>query len=118
MASWKKFFDISREENKQAARCKLCTETIHAAVGVSSNFIRHLKRKHEKEYAKVGKGQANQAKITSAFIAGCSSVPAHRKAALDEALFNMISMDMEPFRVVEREGFKQFVSVSFTYSSS
>lgn len=114
MAHWKQFFDITREEKKQAARCKLCSETIHAAVGVSSNLIRHLKRKHEREYTQQEKGLASQPKITSAFTAGSSSVPAHRKAALDEAIITMICTDMEPFRVVEREGFKQFVTVSFT----
>lgn len=112
MAHWKQFFDITREESKQVALCKLCSETIHAAAGVSSNLIRHLKRKHEREYAQREKGLSSQPKITSSFAAGCSSLPAHRKAALDDAIINMVCTDMEPFRIVERVGFKQFVKVS------
>ncbi|KAH7944596.1 hypothetical protein HPB52_021811 [Rhipicephalus sanguineus] len=49
--------------------------------------------------------------MTSTFTAECSCVPLHRKAALD-AIINMICTDMEPFRVVEREGFLQFVTVA------
>lgn len=65
---------------------KFCSETIHAVVGASSNLIRHLKRKHEREYTQQEKGLASQPNITSAFTTGCSSVPVHRKAALDDAI--------------------------------
>ncbi|KAL3231817.1 hypothetical protein MRX96_023247 [Rhipicephalus microplus] len=43
--------------------------------------------------------------MTSAFTSG--SVP-----ALDDALMNTICTNMEPIRVIEREGFLQFVNVA------
>ncbi|KAL3171886.1 hypothetical protein MRX96_013465 [Rhipicephalus microplus] len=43
--------------------------------------------------------------MTSAFTSG--SVP-----ALDDAMLNMICTNMEPIRVIEMEGFLQFVNVA------
>lgn len=105
---------ITSEEKKQAARCKICSETIHAVAAVSSNLIRRLKRKRECEYTQQEIELARPPKITSVLTAGCSAVHVQRKPALGDAVINMIRTDMEPFRVAERKGFMQFVTVSLT----
>lgn len=45
------FSDSKGEDKKWTAKCKLCSRNVYAAAGVNSNFRRHLKRNHPKEWS-------------------------------------------------------------------
>ncbi|XP_075525320.1 uncharacterized protein LOC142557402 isoform X2 [Dermacentor variabilis] len=48
-ASWRRFYITRTEGTRLIGTCLLCSEYIHATAGVSSNLLRHLKRKHPRE---------------------------------------------------------------------
>ncbi|KAH6923306.1 hypothetical protein HPB50_027119 [Hyalomma asiaticum] len=48
-ASWRRFYVTRNEGTKMIGTCLICNENIRAAAGVSSNLLRHLKRKHPRE---------------------------------------------------------------------
>lgn len=47
--SWRRFYITTTEGTKLIGTCLLCNEYIRATAGVSSNLLRHLKRKHPRE---------------------------------------------------------------------
>lgn len=49
LASWRRFYITTTEGTKLIGTCLLCNEYIRATAGVSSNLLRHLKRKHPRE---------------------------------------------------------------------
>lgn len=48
-ASWRRFYITRTEGTRLIGTCLLCSEYIRATAGVSSNLLRHLKRKHPRE---------------------------------------------------------------------
>lgn len=51
---WKQHFDLSSIDNDRInGCCKLCQQNYKDKIGVSSNFLKHLKRKHKDEYEKL-----------------------------------------------------------------
>lgn len=49
LAKWRRFYVTTTEGTKLIGTCLLCNEYIRATAGVSSNLLRHLKRKHPRE---------------------------------------------------------------------
>ncbi|XP_075729478.1 uncharacterized protein LOC119164938 [Rhipicephalus microplus] len=48
-ASWRRFYITRIEGTRLIGTCLLCNECIRATAGVSSNLLRHLKRRHSRE---------------------------------------------------------------------
>jgi hypothetical protein len=52
--SWKKYFELCIiDKNRINGHCKLCNNNYKDKNGVSSNFLKHLKRKHFCEYQQI-----------------------------------------------------------------
>ncbi|CAF2990542.1 unnamed protein product [Rotaria sp. Silwood2] len=50
----KQYFDFSTiDKNRINGYCKLCSQNYKDKCGISSNFLKHLKRKHKPEYEKL-----------------------------------------------------------------
>lgn len=96
------------------AKCKRCNQSISGHCVTTSNFIKHLQRKHEdlyKEYVanKEKKVTPNQQSITN-FVTKQS--PYHvnhpRRLQITDRLINFIASNLLPLSVVENEDFKLF----------
>ncbi|CAF2979241.1 unnamed protein product [Rotaria sp. Silwood2] len=56
--SWKKYFDLYNiDKNRVNGHCKLCNQNYKDKNGVSSNFLKHIKRKHFFEYQQLFSNQ-------------------------------------------------------------
>ncbi|XP_011706019.1 PREDICTED: zinc finger BED domain-containing protein 1-like [Wasmannia auropunctata] len=116
------------------ARCNICKNDYKTS-GNTSNLLDHCKRKHKLEFDRLLKqndaeinNEANeedcddpvagptvvkQRKVTVKDYMTKECIPydknSDRKITLDQLLVEYIAHDLEPFRIVERDSFKQFV---------
>ncbi|XP_050031154.2 zinc finger BED domain-containing protein 4-like [Dermacentor andersoni] len=79
-ASWRRFYITRTEGTRLIGTCLLCSEYIHATAGVSSNLLRHLKRKHPREleialHLQDGKQRKVGPTTTSSSSSSVSQVP-------------------------------------------
>lgn len=118
---WKHF---KKSSDKQFAKCIICGKEYKTS-GNTSNLSDHLKRFHPTALNGCDKNEQGPSSPVSG-TSSTQSVPSistyfkrefnydsssQRKKALDNALFKMIAMDLQPFSIVNDEGFKQFVKL-------
>jgi len=111
------FSDSKVEDKKWTAKCKLCSRNVSAAAGVNSNFRRHLKRNHPKEWSSFvqeseSKKKAGQTTLTEIVQGPTLALTEKKKMMLDDAIVHMICVDEEPLTLTRKQGFKHFLKVS------
>ena len=121
-AAWT-YFD--RESGTESI-CTLCGESVKTS-GNTSNQLKHLKIRHDKEYSLVQDEQektkiqkkeklpVKQSNVTTIEMALERSQPygkesAHRKL-IDKALIKMLAVDCQPASIVEDRGFLDLLQV-------
>lgn len=133
---WKNFKKIDDSQGK----CKLCLKT-YQSKGNTKNYSFHLQRMHPDEFLTLDskasstdesstdepqikegapvsvsvnseKKKTQQVKISKVFKKKSSYPTTHsRKIALDKALIQMIVKDFQPLRLVDDQGFRNFVEL-------
>ncbi|KAK7901739.1 hypothetical protein WMY93_018508 [Mugilogobius chulae] len=79
-------------------KCLKCGQEL-AYCNNTSSMVRHLRRKHP---------ETNPEAVAAACAPGAASQQG-RQSELDEALLEMIVMDLQAFKIVESPGFRKFV---------
>nr|CAH0105858.1 unnamed protein product [Daphnia galeata] len=95
------------------AQCVYCKdEKYHNGSSDSfSNFLRHLRRVHEKEYEQMkagGKSHSSDQSSMKNFLA--SNIPKDRQKKIDNLIAEMIVLDNLPLTILQREGFRKLIS--------
>ncbi|TRY96253.1 hypothetical protein DNTS_033469 [Danionella cerebrum] len=113
------------ENGKIESNCKTCGTRIQAKRTVTSNFVTHLKRKHQAMYdeflrKKDVKREAMQTctgppseRILSQSAPGFNKFDFTdpRQALISEAITKMIIRDLQPPQIVEYEGFRELLQL-------
>ncbi|XP_051515051.1 uncharacterized protein LOC127418498 [Myxocyprinus asiaticus] len=121
------YFNIVCEgdNGKIESNCKACGTRIQAKRTVTSNFVTHLKRKHQAMYdefvrKKDVKREAMQmcagpagGRVISQNGAGMSKFDYSdpRQSLISEAIAKMIIRDLQPAQIVEYEGFRELLQL-------
>lgn len=129
----RKFYGNFRKEinsNSLLAECKLCTEAAGTAVDIratilaTSNWLKHIKRRHEEEYdafensqgtnseTAAQSGQTHQSTIENHF-AKQSNCGAAFSEELDHILTVMFTVDNCPLNLLTKVSFKKLLKVTF-----
>ncbi|XP_075151908.1 E3 SUMO-protein ligase ZBED1-like isoform X2 [Haematobia irritans] len=97
------YFEKMRD--KKHAKCRSCGK-VYKTSGNTSNLFDHLKRSHP-TYRTMPK---QLTRIDTFFKkSGTYDSNSERKNALDNALMTMIAIDMQPFSIVEDQGFRELI---------
>ena len=109
---WKNWH-IIHSNGKVYAQCVYCKdEKYHNGSSDSfSNFLRHLRRVHEKEYEQMkagGKSHSSEQSSMKNFLA--SNIPKDRQKKIDNLIAEMIVLDNLPLTILQREGFRRLIS--------
>ncbi|XP_062872135.1 zinc finger BED domain-containing protein 4 [Trichomycterus rosablanca] len=121
------------ENGKIESNCKACGTRIQAKRTVTSNFVTHLKRKHQAMYNEfVRKKDIKREAYSSGGIqtytslsgSGTSRTPPQsgvatpkfdrsdpRQSLISEAIAKMIICDLQPVQMVENEGFRELLQL-------
>uniref|UniRef100_A0A9J8BAG5 HAT C-terminal dimerisation domain-containing protein n=1 Tax=Cyprinus carpio carpio TaxID=630221 RepID=A0A9J8BAG5_CYPCA len=113
------------ENGKIESNCKACGTRIQAKRTVTSNFVTHLKRKHQAMYdefvrKKDVKREAMQmctgpptGRVISQSGAGMNKFDYSdpRQSLISEAIAKMIIRDLQPAQMVEYEGFRELLQL-------
>ncbi|XP_026097908.1 zinc finger BED domain-containing protein DAYSLEEPER-like isoform X2 [Carassius auratus] len=113
------------ENGKIESNCKACGTRIQAKRTVTSNFVTHLKRKHQAMYdefvrKKDVKREAMQmctgppsGRVISQSGAGMNKFDYSdpRQSLISEAIAKMIIRDLQPAQIVENEGFRELLQL-------
>uniref|UniRef100_A0A9J8AYZ2 HAT C-terminal dimerisation domain-containing protein n=1 Tax=Cyprinus carpio carpio TaxID=630221 RepID=A0A9J8AYZ2_CYPCA len=113
------------ENGKIESNCKACGTRIQAKRTVTSNFVTHLKRKHQAMYdefvrKKDVKREAMQmctgppsGRVISQSSAGMNKFEYSdpRQSLISEAIAKMIIRDLQPAQIVEYEGFRELLQL-------
>lgn len=114
-----KYFEEDEEEGK--VKCALCSVKVFRGVGknvTTINMRRHLESTHAKEYGGIKEHdilkkdqEKKQISLEESFNQGKKwAVDDPRSTALHYAIGEMIALDYEPYNVVDRAGFRRFVT--------
>ncbi|KAL4646243.1 zinc finger BED domain-containing protein 4-like isoform X1 [Arapaima gigas] len=118
------------ENGKIESKCKACGTRIQAKRSVTSNFVTHLKRKHQAMYDEFVKkkdikreacasgtiqqfpGSGNLAR-SSHFAGGVAKFERNdpRQLLISEAIAKMIIRDLQALHIVENEGFRDLLQL-------
>lgn len=97
------YFD---KKDNMFAKCRLCGNTYKTS-GNTSNLSEHLKRIHPMATAvSTDKVAKIDEFVSRSEVYAPTSI---KKQLIDKGLVKMISKDAEPFNIVNREGFREFV---------
>ncbi|XP_043065494.1 E3 SUMO-protein ligase ZBED1-like [Drosophila ficusphila] len=99
-----KFLGVSESGS---AKCVICGH-VNKSCGNTTNLFNHLKRAHPTVLS-VPKGVARIADFFDTNSKKTYENGSFRKSSLDKALISMIATDLQPFRIVEGAGFRNFV---------
>ncbi|XP_016970923.1 E3 SUMO-protein ligase ZBED1-like [Drosophila rhopaloa] len=97
---------FEKTKDGREAKCRIC-KTIYKTSGNTSNLADHLKRFHPTH----SQYKATQPTVKKFFNHDEYDSNSVRKASLDMALMGMIAKDIQPFSIVEDEGFRKFVKL-------
>ncbi|KAK5793858.1 hypothetical protein PVK06_035023 [Gossypium arboreum] len=115
VACWNHFTKFMTKEGKKRARCNTCdvTYTMETTSGSTTNLNNHLKA-----CLKIPRGNTSNLKQLELTFVKVSqetmdlSTWVFDKDAVRKALVRMIIMNELPFKIVEGEGFKYFLSIA------
>ncbi|XP_017343586.1 uncharacterized protein si:dkey-109j17.5 [Ictalurus punctatus] len=119
------------ENGKIESNCKACGTRIQAKRTVTSNFVTHLKRKHQAMYdeflrKKDVKREAYSSGAVQSYtpISGASRAASQsgagttkfdrsdpRQSLISETIAKMIIRDLQPVQIVENEGFRELLKL-------
>ncbi|XP_046973455.1 E3 SUMO-protein ligase ZBED1-like [Vanessa cardui] len=120
---------FNKNTDSAQVSCKLCSAKYKYVGGTTTSLVNHLKKKHIVQYAEaVGSNlqveeieNRNTSSQNSNVVILNEPAPKRQKQMRltaptkinqrtgDEALLNMIVLDMQPLQIVENEGFRKFV---------
>lgn len=113
---WKKYFEFSFiEKNRTNGLCKLCKRNYKDQSGVSSNFLKHLKRAHPAEYDQIFNPEHSSAleknnDINDHTAATDSAASTSRQNRIILSITkNLIVRCNLPLNIVENPGFRDFM---------
>ncbi|XP_067624168.1 E3 SUMO-protein ligase ZBED1-like isoform X3 [Eurosta solidaginis] len=112
---WKYF---KKSTDKKLATCLICQKEYRTS-GNTSNLRDHLKRMHpnmENENDRCSSGSSSilssMRSIDSHFKRGAEYDPtSSRKKEIDKALARLIGVDLQPFSIVNHEGFRSYTKI-------
>ncbi|CAF0941124.1 unnamed protein product [Rotaria sordida] len=117
----KKFFiDVqARKPNSWHGKCSICSQGVADTYGTTSNFVRHMKTKHENEYEEwLAKKNANldtkQRNIDDMIKQKTSKYSSTypRQVKLTESIIKDLIIECGiPLSLVEQNGFKNFMEI-------
>jgi hypothetical protein len=117
---WRKtcWTDWHASSGKVLAKCKFCSSGgYHSGNRDSySNFLRHIKRNHAEEYAKIltkvsPKSSLNQSSMKT-FVFNGKKTSNAKKKQLDKLVTLMICKDNCPLTILKREGFRNLMAAA------
>jgi len=97
---------FEKGKDKKTAKRRICKK-VYKTSGNTSNLADHLKRFHPTQ----NQYQPAQATVKIFFTNDEYDSKSLRKASLDTALMQMIAKDIQPFSIVDDQGFRNFVKV-------
>ncbi|XDV45832.1 hypothetical protein PO909_013855 [Leuciscus waleckii] len=113
------------ENGKIESNCKACGTRIQAKRTVTSNFVTHLKRKHQAMYDEF----VRKKDVKREAMQNCTGPPSGRvisqsspgmnkfdysdprQSLISEAIAKMIIRDLQPTQIVEYEGFRELLQL-------
>ncbi|XP_037539816.1 zinc finger BED domain-containing protein 6-like [Nematolebias whitei] len=105
-------------KKKHTAQCKFCSASLSETVGTTSNFYRHLERKHKERFLEYKAGQQNDVTVTQPSISLFTqkvqlySPQSPRQQAISQAIVqDLIIGCCLPLSLVENSHFKHFLEV-------
>ena len=118
--SWKKYFKFSSTpDDRMNGYCTICQKDYKDNNGVFSNFLKHLKRKHQKEYKKSFKTDEDDdddlfeenVHVLSDFSTINSSPNKVKQNRINMAIAkNLIIKCNMPLAIVENSAFRDFIN--------
>ncbi|XP_076840715.1 zinc finger BED domain-containing protein 4 isoform X2 [Brachyhypopomus gauderio] len=119
------------ENGKIESNCKACGTRIQAKRTVTSNFVTHLKRKHQAMYDEFVRKKdvkretyASGPMQTCAHVSGGSRTATQtgagtakfhrsdpRQSLISETIAKMIILDLQPVQIVENKGFRELLQL-------
>jgi BED zinc finger len=114
---WKKYFDLSTiDKNRINGYCKKCNQNYKDKIGISSNFLKHLKQKHVFEYQQMFPNEdesllkdtiiENDGRATTTDISTTKSTQNRINVAIAKYLIIKCNL---PLNLVENSAFRDFM---------
>ena len=116
---WKQYFNFTEADNNRTnGHCKICNQDYKDKSGIFSNFLKHMKRKHSREYDQVVVNQdecsadniihENEGQQSSD-LASCKSKQIRINASIAKHLIVKCNL---PLSIVENNAFRDFLKES------
>eukprot|EP01028_Stygiella_incarcerata_P009386 TRINITY_DN4431_c0_g1_i3.p1 TRINITY_DN4431_c0_g1~~TRINITY_DN4431_c0_g1_i3.p1 ORF type:complete len:746 (+),score=206.91 TRINITY_DN4431_c0_g1_i3:1197-3434(+) len=103
----------TQEVCKESVFCLLCHQELSYRENTTGDFIAHLRQKNHEGLRKKCESEASakQSSFMSEWKSQFTKLSSTKKEQYDQALLRFIILDLQPFSVVEDEGFKRLMKI-------